>query len=99
MINLIRYPGIFQPYNVSFQKLFKLSVKKAASESFVNYIAEAVSLKKAVWIPTNVDRLKNATPKWLVNMVPYLNKNSLSTTHTEVYLIGCNTFTKYIAGE
>ncbi len=43
MIYLLRYPEIFPPFDVGLQRLL------------VNHITEAVALKKAVRIPTNVD--------------------------------------------
>lgn len=51
-------------------------------------------------MPTNLGPLRNATPKWLVNVVSYLNENPSPTTDIpEVYPIGRNAWAKCIAGE
>lgn len=100
LLNLLKYAGIFQPCDVGLQQLFKLSVKKSASEFFVNHIAEAVALKKPVRMPTNLGPLRNATPKWLVHAMFYLSEVSLPTFPIpKTYLISRNAWAKCIAGE
>lgn len=49
-----------------------------------------MALNKAVQIPTNLDLLQNATPKWLVHAVSYLNEDSSPRR---------NAWAKCIAGE
>lgn len=51
-------------------------------------------------MPTNLGPFRNATSKWLVHAVFYLNKDSLPIFPTpEKYPIGCNAWANCIAGE
>lgn len=60
---LLKYLGIFQPYDIGFQQLFKLSVNKSASKFFENHIVKSMALKVTIQMPRNLIPFWNATPQ------------------------------------
>ena len=56
---LLKYLGIFQPYNINLQQLFKLPVKKLALEFFLNHIIKSLILKTTIQMPINLTLFQN----------------------------------------